>query len=240
MVVAAMAVVEEAAGRRGRRRGRVMVLSCSSFSYVSAHVGELTVAGEVGALVQGAAPLRPRAGAGAASSPTTSRTSSSTPSPGGRAAHAAALLDGELPPAVLDDVGTAGLDLLPRARGDRASLLVSGLGRSVQRAAAVCDLVRRRARPRSLRAVPPARPRPRRSTRRVLRARRARASGGGAAAPARERRSGSVKAGARVRTAPQRLRRSVVFATMPPVAKAGRPRSCRSKRPPPATSASKG
>ena len=58
-----------------------------------------------------------------------------------RAAHAAALLDGELPPAVLDDVGAAGIDLLPGPGeiGPRCSC--PDWADPCKHAAAVCYLV---------------------------------------------------------------------------------------------------
>ena len=45
--------------------------------------------------------------------------------------HTAALLDGELPAGVADDIRSVGLDLLPGA-GSSTALLVPGLGRSLQ------------------------------------------------------------------------------------------------------------
>jgi len=59
----------------------------------------------------------------------------------GRAAHAAALLDGELAPAIVADVEAAGLDLLPGAGDVTTSCTCPDWANPCKHAAAVCYLV---------------------------------------------------------------------------------------------------
>ena len=77
-----------------------------------------------------------------------------------RLGHAAALLDGELPPEVAEDAAAAGLDLLPGGGelGPRCSCPDDA--DPCKHSAAVCYLVSRRAGRGSLRPVPAARPDP--------------------------------------------------------------------------------
>jgi uncharacterized Zn finger protein len=186
-------------------------------------VGELTVApGEVVALVQGrrAAPYRVRVRVRAF---TDAEWDTVLDAIAARAAHAAALLDGELPPAVLDDVGTAGIDLLPGPGeiGPRCSC--PDWADPCKHSAAVCYLVAD-VLDRDPFELFHLRGRDRDAVLAALRARRARSSGARASAePHRERRSGSVEARVAYARAPSTAGDLWSLAALPPVANPGRP-----------------
>ena len=72
-----------------------------------------------------------------------------------RAAHAAALLDGELDPGIVEDARAVGVDLLPGPGEVRAPLLLPRLGRPLQALGRRLLPRGRRARRRSVRPPPP-------------------------------------------------------------------------------------
>lgn len=185
-------------------------------------VGELTVGpGEVVAPVQGrrAAPYRVRV---RVREFTDAEWGTVLDAIAARAAHSAALLDGELPPAVLDDVGAAGIDLLPGPGeiGPRCSC--PDWADPCKHAAAVCYLVAD-VLDRDPFELFHLRGRDRDAVLAALRARRASASGGRRALPPRERRSGSVEARVAYARVPSSAGDLWSLAALPPVAKAGHP-----------------
>ena len=203
-------LVGSGVGRRARATGRAStptVCPRAAPTHGEHRVGELTVGpGEVGRAGPGP-PGRALRGAraGARRSPTPSGTQCSTRSRR-EAAHAAALLDGELQPEVARRRRRG--RRRPAARGGRARrrVLVPRLGRSVQARGRGLLPGRRRARPRSVRAVPPPGPRPRRGARCLACATCERERWSAAPRHHAERRTGSVRGRSRTRASAQHRR----------------------------------
>jgi uncharacterized Zn finger protein len=185
-------------------------------------VGELTVGpGEVVAQVQGrrAAPYRVRVRVRAF---TEAEWDTVLDAIAARGAHAAALLDGELPPAVLEDAGAAGIDLLPGPGeiGPRCSC--PDWADPCKHAAAVCYLVAD-VLDRDPFELLHLRGRNRDAVLAALRARRAGSSGARASTEPPRERSGSVAARVAYARAPSTAGDLWSLAALPPMPKPGRP-----------------